>query len=77
MKMDEAKKRIDAQVKNLEQAEKTLSIAQTRYKSGIGTQLEIIDTQAALVYARTNHAQAIYDYLVAKADWEYAVTKEQ
>ena len=77
MKMEEAKKRIDAQVKNLEQAEKTCSIAQTRYKSGIGTQLEIIDTQAALVYARTNHAQAVYDYLVAKAEWEYAVTKEQ
>ncbi len=77
MKMEEAKKRIDAQVKNLEQAEKTCNIAQTRYKSGIGTQLEIIDTQAALVYARTNHAQAVYDYLVAKAEWEYAVTKEQ
>jgi outer membrane protein TolC len=76
MKMDEAKKRIEAQTKNLQQAEKTESIAQTRYKSGIGTQLEIIDTQTALVFARTNYAQAIYDYLIAKSDWEFAVSIE-
>ncbi|MCE1189119.1 MAG: TolC family protein [Ignavibacteria bacterium] len=76
MKMAESKKRIKAQEKSLKQAEKTLSIAETRYKSGVGTQLEIIDTQAALVYARTNYVQAVFDYLSAKADWEYAVSLE-
>ena len=76
MKMDEAKKRVAAQQQSLKQAEKAYSISQTRYKSGIGTQLEIIDTQAALVFARTNYAQAIYDYLNAAADWEYSVSKE-
>ena len=74
MKMDEAKKRIKAQGKSLEQADKALKISQTRYKSGVGTQLEIIDTQAALTYAHTNYSQAIYDYLIAKAEWEYAVS---
>lgn len=77
MKMQEAKKRIDAQQKNLEHAEKTLKIAQTRYKSGVGTQLELIDTQAALTFARTNYAQAIYDYQIAKSEWEFAVSLEQ
>ncbi|MEW6196349.1 MAG: TolC family protein [Bacteroidota bacterium] len=76
MSMDEAKKRIDAQTKSLEQADKALKIAQTRYKSGVGTQLELIDTQAAMTIARTNYAQAIYDYLTAKADWENAVSIE-
>ena len=76
MKMVEAKKRIEAQVENLKQAEKTSSIAQTRYKSGVGTQLEIIDTETALLAARTNYSQAIFDFLTAKADWEYAVSKE-
>ncbi len=76
MSMDEAKKRIDAQTKSLEQADKALKIAQTRYKSGVGTQLELIDTQAAVTIARTNYAQAIYDYLTAKADWENAVSIE-
>lgn len=77
MKMDEAKKRIFAQEKNLLQAEKTLKIAQTRFKSGVGTQLELIDTQAALTFAKTNYAQAVYDYLVAKTEWEFAVSIEQ
>ena len=76
LKMEEAKKRILAQEKSLEQADKALKISQTRYKSGVGTQLEILDTQAALTAAQTNYAQAIYDYLVAKTDWEYAVSKD-
>lgn len=77
MKMEEAKKRIEAQSKSLSQADKAMAIAQTRYKNGIGTQLEIIDTQTAVVMAQTNYATAVYDYLTAKADWEYAVSKEQ
>ncbi len=76
LKMDEAKKRIKAQEKNLEQADKTIKIAQTRYKNGVGTQLELIDTQAAFTFAQTNYAQAIYDYLIAKAEWENAVSLE-
>lgn len=74
MKMEESKKRIFAQEKSIQQAEKALKIAQTRFKSGVGTQLELIDTQAALTSAQTNYAQAVYDFLVAKADWEYAVS---
>lgn len=74
LKMEEAKKRVQAQQKSLEQADRALKISQTRYKSGVGTQLEIIDTQAALTLAQTNYSQAIYDYLVAKADWEYAIS---
>jgi len=76
MGMEEAKKRINAQKKSLEQADKALKISQSRYKNGVGTQLELIDTQAALTVAQTNYAQAIYDYLNAKADWENAVSFE-
>ncbi len=75
MKMEEAEKKITAQEKSLRQAEKALKIAETRYKSGVGTQLEVIDTQAAHLIAQTNYSQAIFDYLVAEADWEYAVGK--
>ncbi len=74
LKMNEAERKIYAQDKNLKQADKTVSIAQTRFKNGIGTQLELIDTQTALTFAATNRAQAIYEYLIAKSDWEYAVS---
>lgn len=73
LKMEEARKRIAAQEKSISQAEKALTIAQTRYKSGVGTQLELLDTQAALTRTQTNYAQGVYDYLIAKADWERAV----
>jgi outer membrane protein len=71
--MEEARKRIEAQQKSLSQAEKALQISQTRYRSGIGTQLELLDTQVAMTLAKTNYSQAIYDYLTAKADWQYYV----
>jgi outer membrane protein len=73
LKMAEARKRIAGQEKNIEQAEKAVRIAQTRYKSGVGTQLELLDTQVAMTRAQTTYAQAIYDYLVARAEWQYAV----
>jgi outer membrane protein TolC len=73
LRMAEAKKRIAGQEKNIQQAEKAVQIAQTRYKNGVGTQLEVLDTQVAMTRAQTNYAQAIYDYLVARAEWQYAV----
>jgi outer membrane protein len=77
LRMIEARKRIGAQEKSLTQAEKAVGIAQTRYKSGVGTQLELLDTQVAMTRAQTNYAQAIYDYLIAMADWQYAVGQKQ
>ncbi len=74
LKMEDSKKRILAQEKSLSQADKALKIALTRYKSGVGTQLEIIDTETALTMAQTNYSQAIYDFLISKSEWEYAVS---
>jgi outer membrane protein len=72
LRMAEAKKRIVGQERNIAQAEKAVSIAQTRYRSGVGTQLELMDSQVAMTRARATHAQAVYDFLVAKAEWENA-----
>jgi outer membrane protein len=68
--MKEAKERVDAQQQSVQEAEKALKIAESRYDNGIGTQLEILDTQSALVQTQVSYSQAIYDYLVAKAEWE-------
>ncbi len=73
LEMAEAVKRVAGQKKNIDEAQKAVQIAQTRFKSGVGTQLELLDAQVAMTRAQTNYAQAIYDYLVAKAEWEYAV----
>jgi outer membrane protein len=73
LKMAEASRRIAGQEKYIDQAQKAVRIAQTRFKNGVGTQLELLDAQVAMTRAQTNYAQAIYDYLVAKAEWQYAV----
>ncbi len=74
LKMNEAKKKIAAQEKSLAQADKALKIAHTRYSSGVGTQLEIMDTETALTLAQTNYSRAIYEYLIARSEWEYSVS---
>jgi outer membrane protein TolC len=71
--MQEALKRIEGQRRSIEQARKAVSIAQTRYKSGVGTQLELLDAQVAMTRTETNYVQAIYDYLVARAGWNNAI----
>ncbi len=70
LKMDEALDRINAQKQSVNQAERALGIAQTRYKQGVGTQLEILDTQNSLTQTRINYEKAVYDFLIAKTEWE-------
>jgi outer membrane protein TolC len=77
LKMAEAQRRIEGQEKNVGQAKKAVHIAQTRFKSGVGTQLELMDAQVAMTRTQTNYAQAIYDFLVAKAEWQYAMGAEK
>lgn len=72
LRMQEALKRIQGQDRNITQAEKAVRIAQTRYRSGVGTQLELMDSEAAMTRARATRAQALYDFLVARAEWENA-----
>lgn len=65
--MESARKRVDALQRTVEQAQRGNDIAKARYASGAGTQLEIGDTELALYQAQINRLQAIYDFLVAKA----------
>ncbi|MGA9119551.1 MAG: TolC family protein [Bacteroidota bacterium] len=77
MNMEEAMKRIQGQEKSIDQAQKAVRIAQTRFQSGVGTQLELLDTQVAMTRTRTNYAKAVYDFLVARAEWDRAVGSGQ
>ncbi|MCB2205955.1 TolC family protein [bacterium] len=73
-RLEEAHRRIESQTQTVEQAEKGYRIATTRYQSGSGTQLEVNDADLALLQARVNRVQAVYDYSVAKADLEYLLS---
>lgn len=74
-RIEEARKKMEAQQQSLGQAEKALAIAQTRFRNGISTLLELLDTQTAMTLAKTNFSKAVYDYLIAQAEWQYYVGK--
>ncbi|MBI5476956.1 MAG: TolC family protein [Ignavibacteriales bacterium] len=66
----QAKKRVEAQEKTIETAERGYKIATARYLSNAATQLEVNDADVALTQAKVNRIQAVYDYLVALADFD-------
>lgn len=62
---------------NIVQAEKGYLIAGKRYEVGKGTILELNDSEVALTEAKLTYNQSIYDYLVAKADLDQVLGKEE
>ncbi len=71
--MNNARQRIESLAQTVIQAQKAYDIAQVRYNSGQGTQLELFDAQIALEVAELNTYQSIYDYEISKAQWYNAV----
>jgi outer membrane protein TolC len=63
-------KRYSAAQKGVEQAGRGYRIVQKRYDTGAGTLLEMNDAELAMTQAKLNFNQAIYEYIVAKADLE-------
>ena len=61
---------------NVKQAEKALTIAGKRYEVGNGTVLELNNSQVALTQAKLVYNQSIYDYLVAKADLDKVLGRD-
>ena len=73
LSMQEAEKRIGTSQVAVSKAEEDFKIAQVRYSAGVGTNLDVIDSQVALTQARTNYVQALYDYNTNKAKLEKAM----
>ncbi len=72
-----ARETMFAQEKTVEQAHKAYSIADTRYRAGAGTILELNTAQLAETQARLGFSQSIYDYLSAKAEYDRIVGRER
>lgn len=71
--VQEAKERMEAQGEVVGQAEKGLQVAESRYASGVGTQLEILDAQLSLVQVRTELVTARRDRALALVVLERSV----
>lgn len=72
-----ARATMQAQELTVEQAAKAYKIADTRFKTQVGTILELNSAQLAETQARLGYSQAIYDYLTARAEYERILGRER
>ncbi len=66
--LEESRKRIEVQTRTIRTAERSYEITLLRFREGIGSQLELADAELQLNKAKTNHLQAVYDYLVSSVE---------
>jgi outer membrane protein TolC len=71
--LNAAREEISASESNVRRAERALEIAQTRFRNGLSTQVELNDAALAMTEARTNYARALYRYAVAHAQLQAAM----
>jgi outer membrane protein TolC len=69
----EAQQRAASQQRAVEQAQRGYEIASAQYNAGLGSQLQITDAEVALRQSEFNYAQAVFDYLSARAGLEASV----
>jgi outer membrane protein TolC len=62
---DSRKNTIDSFPARLEEAEENLKLAASRFSSGLGISLEVVDANLILEKIRTERAQAIYEYNIS------------
>jgi outer membrane protein TolC len=70
--VEEAYLRATGQSLAVRQAERGFEIASAQYAEGISSQLELTDAEVALRQSEFNYAQAVYDYLIARAQFDEA-----
>jgi len=73
LQIRQAKQRIAAQGRTVEQAERGYRIASSRFANGLGIQLEVNDAQLALTRAKVNRIEAIYEHLIATVELDQLV----
>jgi outer membrane protein len=65
--VEESRERARAQRLGVQQAQRGYQIALVQYREGISSALELTDAESALRQSEFNYAEAVYDYLVARA----------
>jgi outer membrane protein len=64
--LERALRTVTVQERNVQQAQRGYDIAKVRYESGVGTQLELLDSEFQLDQARAAHLKALYDAKIAR-----------
>jgi outer membrane protein TolC len=71
--VEEARFRAGSQRLAVSLAQRGFEIASAQYREGLGSQMELTDSEVALRQSEFNYAGAVYDYLSAWAELDRAV----
>jgi outer membrane protein TolC len=71
--VEEARQRAESQQQAVGQAQRGFEIASAEYNAGIGSRLQTTEAELVLRQSQFNYAQAVYDYLAARANLEAAL----
>ena len=74
--LDHSRKQLAVQKDNTALAARGYEIAQARYASGQGTELEIADAQLMQKQAKLSYSQAIYNVILAKTYYDKALGRD-
>ncbi|MDR3331579.1 MAG: TolC family protein [Synergistaceae bacterium] len=72
----EASKRLDESIPTIGKAQEAYDIALDRYNEGVGTNIDVVDSQTALTQANSNYTQALCDYNIALSRLENSMGGE-
>ena len=75
-KMTASAEQLETNKQSVELAKKEVSISEKRYEVGKGTILELNSSQVSLTNVQLTYNNSIYDYLVAKSEFETIIGKE-
>ena len=73
LNFESARQRVDVASRQVASAQEDYRMALLRYKSNVGTNLDVLDARTALTNARTQLVDAVYDMNSSRADLDYAL----
>lgn len=76
LKIENSRAKVKSYSEATTEAELAFSLSEKRFNSGVGTQLEVIDSQLGVTSAKFNYLSAIYEYLMAVTTLEQLLNRE-
>jgi len=70
--MEDAIRALELQDQNMKLAEEVVRVSKIKYDQGVGSNLEVLNSETSLKEAQTNYYIAVYDAIVSKIDYETA-----